>query len=111
MTLDLHGRILYTNRPPEELNLGHLASASIFDAAKESHHDFLRARLEETIATGENATFEIAGLPSGSREVWFDCRIAPVYRSREIAELTMILQDVTARKEAGIILHRSREEL
>ena len=111
MTLDLHGRILYTNRPPEELNLGHLASASIFDAAKESHHDFLRARLEETIATGENATFEIAGLPSGSREVWFDCRIAPVYRSGEIAELTMLLQYVTARKEAEIILHRSREEL
>ena len=33
MTLDLHGRILYTNRPPQELNLGHLASASILDAA------------------------------------------------------------------------------
>ncbi len=111
MTLDLSGNILFVNRTPEGHPADSILGRSIFDFALEKDRKFLGEHIENAARVGHSIAFEIEVRAPWGDEGWFECRVGAVKRDGRIAELTLISQDITARKQAEQSLLQSHEQL
>ena len=111
MTLDLSGNILFVNRMPVSHAAASIIGLSIYSFALEKDHKFLSEHINNAAQLGHSVAFEIEVLAPWGDKGWFECRIGPVKRDGRIAELTLIAQDITARKQAEQSLLQSHEQL
>ena len=111
MTLDLSGNILFVNRMPEGHGADSILGLSIYDFALEKDRKFLSEHVHNAAQIGHSVAFEIEVLAPWGDKGWFECRVGPVKRDGRIAELTLIAQDITARKQAEQSLLQSHEQL
>ena len=111
MTLDLSGNILFVNRTPAGHPADSMLGHSVFDFAQEKDRHTLNEHIKKAQQVGNSVAFEIEVLAPWGDEGWFECRVGPVKRDGQIAELTLIAQDITARKQAEQSLLQSHEQL
>ena len=120
LTIDLEGTILFVNRrmPADPREPWELIGSSVFDLAELGSRRHLRDACESIVASKLAREFDLQGRPSavsgdggdpaeGQRARWYEVQGAPVIRGGEVVAITMILTDVTDRRDAEQALRRS----
>ena len=107
VTTDLAGTILFVNRqvPGDGREPWELIGSSVFALADMPGRERLRESIAGIARTGSAGEFALRGAVEPGR--WYEVHAAPVIRSSEVAAITMILTDVTARRAADEALRRS----
>jgi PAS domain S-box-containing protein len=110
ITVGRDGTILFINHsspgfPPVEQQIG----TSVYRWLPADQHDRFRAALRHVLETGEVTGFETASVTNGGPVTWWANRLGPVKLDGQIAAVTVVASDVTARKRAEEGLRQSEE--
>ncbi len=82
--------------------MGSIIGQHVFQFVPVEMRELVAESLERVIETGKPASYELdgVGLPGDERSVI--CRIGPIRRGGQITELSLILTDITERKQAEL---------
>jgi PAS domain S-box-containing protein len=93
------GTILAVNRTVSGATVEETIGKSVYDNVAPEHCDTMRKSLERVFQTGKPDTYEILGVgPHGLNTAWYETRIVPNERDREVIAVTLISTDITERK-------------
>ncbi len=107
---DLDGTIRFINRKTQlaEQSIGHNADEYI----DEQYRGIMREAFQMLRTTGDPQRYEVHGqTETGIGRLWYDNRMAPIYRDGHIESVVMIGTDITDRKIAEEQLDRERQLL
>jgi len=95
------GTILAANRTVSGATVEETIGKSVYDNVAPEHCDTVRKSLERAFQTGRPDTYEILGVgPHGLNTTWYETRVVPKERDRQVIAVTLISTDITARKRA-----------
>jgi len=102
------GTILAVNRSVSGGIVEETIGKSVYDNVAPEHCDTIRKSLERVFQTGKFDTYEILGVgPHGLNTTWYETRVVPNERDRQVVAVTLISRDITERKRAK---ERARED-
>jgi len=102
------GTILAVNRSVSGGIVEEAIGKSVYDNVAPEHRDMIRKSLERVFQTGKPDTYEILGVgPHGLNTTWYETRVVPNERDRQVVAVTLISRDITERKRAK---ERARED-
>ncbi len=95
------GTILAANRTVSGATVEETIGKSVYENVAPEHCDTIRKSLERAFQTGKPDTYEILGVgPHGLNTAWYETRVVPKERDRQVIAVTLISTDITARKRA-----------
>lgn len=98
LTVDLAGRIRYANRPFPGATHEEMSGTLISVWIRESMREGFQGLLEAAIVQQRGGSIELQARDEPHR--WLDCRISPLIRNGELAELILSFLDIDKRKRA-----------
>jgi PAS domain S-box-containing protein len=99
LTVARDGTILAANRTVSGATVEETIGKSVYDNVAPEHCDNIRKSLERVFQTGKPDTYEILGVgPHGLNTAWYETRVVPNERDRQVIAVTLISTDITERK-------------
>ncbi len=93
------GKILEVNRSVSGATVEETIGKSVYDNVAPEHRNTVRKLLERVFQTGKPDTYEILGVGQhGLNTAWYETRIVPNERNRQVVAVTLISTDITERK-------------
>ena len=93
------GTILAVNRTVSGTTVEETIGRSVYDNVAPEHRDTVKKSLERVFQTGKPDTYEILGVGHhGLNTTWYEIRVVPNERNRQVVGVTLISTDITERK-------------
>ncbi|MBF0171242.1 MAG: PAS domain S-box protein [Nitrospinae bacterium] len=105
--------ITYVNRPLPGLTVGEMVGASILTFKASEQRSLVEATLAGVLESGKSARYESRYPFPGEGDLYYETNAAPLFDDGSITGLTLVVRDITARKEDErrlIDAHRRLEE-
>jgi PAS domain S-box-containing protein len=105
--IDLDGTILTLNRPQSGLTLDDYIGQSIFEVSLPQAREKLHAAFPEVLHHDHVLEYETSSFGPRRTTAWYHCHLAPITTADRAKSLIMVLNDITAQKEAEARLRES----
>jgi PAS domain S-box-containing protein len=107
--VDREGIIQYINHTVPGLEIEKVIGTRQYDYVLPEYHKVMRECIEHVFKTGQNTSYEIAGVgPDGSTS-WYMTKVGPIKRNGEVVAVTIMPTDITERKRTEEALQHSEE--
>ncbi len=100
LTVDCEGTIQFINQVVNGYNLREVRGTTIYDYILPEYHETVKTTLKKAFQSGENQSYEIAGLGSDGNNAWYITRIVPIKAAGQVSMAILIATDITGRKKA-----------
>jgi PAS domain S-box-containing protein len=100
ITADRAGTILSINRPFASRTVEETVGRSLYEFVADAQKPVLLQAVERVFQSGEPSEREIQAPGPAGRLSWYACRFGPIMRRSEVAGVTIVATDVTARRAA-----------
>jgi PAS domain S-box-containing protein len=101
LIMALDGTIQAINRTLSGAPVEEMIGQSFYDNVSPEHRDTVRQAVERVLQTGKPDTYEILGVgPHGLNTAWYETRVTPNVRDKQVTAVTLISTDITGRKRA-----------
>lgn len=111
LVIDGQYRIRFINRVPAGLGIEDVLGTSCLDYVPQEHHPTVRHAVQQVLATGKPASYEIqAHGPDGSL-AWYATRALPLASGAGPAQVLLMTDDITARRRLEDTLQHSEARL
>lgn len=97
--VDRQARITYINRVPTGITVEQAIGASAIDYVAPPHRQLVRDAIDHVFATGQLTTYEIQARGANDSVVWYATRLAPMLQDAQVAQVLLITEDITERKQ------------
>ena len=105
------GTIQAINRTLSGGSVEEMIGKSVYDNLSSEHRDTVRESLEQVFQTGQPDTYEILGVgPHGLNTAWYETRVVPNERDKQVIGATLMSTDITERKRAEEVLRENKEQ-
>ena len=98
LMLDRDHRILFINHTEPGESTGDVIGKTPYDYCLPEFHNVARTSIEKVFNTGEPASYEAEALRPEGQRVWYHVYLGPVYDGGEVCAVSMIAENVTAKK-------------
>jgi PAS domain S-box-containing protein len=100
ITVDRQARITYINRVLAGLTIEHVIGAPAIDYVDQPHRQLVRAAIDYVFATAQPTSYEIQARGLNDNIAWYASRLAPLMQNGQVAQVLLIAEDITERKQA-----------
>ncbi len=110
MMVDRTGTIIFINHTVAGLSIEETIGRNQYEYIEPEHHDIVKHTIEEVYKTGQPGRYQIRGVgPDGSTS-WYETNVSPVKSDDKVMAVTLIITDITERKQAEQALQQSESK-
>lgn len=109
-TADRDGTINYINHPTPPLTHADVIGKSLFDFAMPDQLERIHGYVDQVLETGQPVSYEIDAAEEYGG-AWYSVQVGALHRDGEVVGLSMILIDITSRRDAEQELAAALEEV
>lgn len=110
MTVDKYGIINFINHARNAENTSQIPGMSIFNFVPQSNIELAHKQFNKLFETKLPQRFETKGKHMDDSEAWYSINASPLFSGDEVIGVTMMIRDVTERKEAEEKIQHSLKE-
>jgi PAS domain S-box-containing protein len=97
--VDREARITYINRVPTGITVEQAIGTSAIDYVASPHRQLVRDAIDYVFTTGQLTNYEIQARGENESVVWYTTRLAPMLQDAQVAQVLLITEDITERKQ------------
>lgn len=101
LVLDRDHRIRHINHTEPGESPDDVVGLSPYDYCLPEYHDAVREHIKRVFRTGEPASYEAEAVRPNHDRVWYQAHLGPILDSGEIVAVSLVAENVTARKQAA----------
>ncbi|MDO9528176.1 MAG: PAS domain S-box protein [Syntrophales bacterium] len=105
--VDSKGTIQFINRVLPGFVMEEMIGRAFYDFQSPDSHKRHKKLLKQVFQTGKMETLEITGNGSDDGVAWYETRIIPIKKEKQVVYAILIAKDITARKQAEETLQAS----
>ncbi len=94
------GKIEFVNRTVPPITVGEAAGKSIYDYMEPQYRNTVKETIEHVFKTGGGGGYEVEGVGPDGRISWYETQAGPIKRDGRVVAVTLIITNVTKRKNA-----------
>ncbi len=112
LTLGRKGTIQSLNRSVGPYTTEEAIGTCAYDYVSPDQREMMKNCIGRVFQTGEPGRYEVLGAGAeGPNTAWYETCVGPIVRDGQVAAVTLVSTDITARKRAGKALRETEEQL
>ncbi len=111
ITIDQNSKILFINHTVPGYTIEEVTGNILYDYILPDYQDKVKETVKHVFKTGETGSYEIKGAGLHGRDSWYTGNVSPVKYDNKIVSVTLIITDITERKDYEKELKKYRDHL
>jgi PAS domain S-box-containing protein len=107
--VDQNGIIKFINRTVRGLSKKEVIGKSVYDFVEPDYHEIARKSISGVFENGISTSFESRALGPNDTISWYDVQVGPIKQKDMVVAVSMIISDISHRKNAESALKESEE--
>ncbi len=110
ITLDINNTIQFINHTPSGASIDKVMSTCILNYLPEEYRELAIERIKNVYECKKSFNYEMPGKHLDGTIVWFSISVGPMFSGNEVNGVTLIIRDLTQRKNAEDLIKKSEEK-